>query len=132
MDESLKPKRHITKIDEKVSEYFKRYSWLKRKYFTPKSLLVLIDYFIKSRLMYGMCLFMETKRNLDRLNKTVMRHIVHMLGLPNNTSHDRLRIILGEPDIETKLAIRLLKIYHKYKKHFSESPEEYRNQLLIF
>jgi hypothetical protein len=70
-----------------------------------------------------MCLLMDTKRNLERINNTVMRHIIHMLEMPSNTSHDRLRIILGEPDIEIKLAIWLLKLYHKYRRHF-ENPQK--------
>jgi hypothetical protein len=94
-----------------VSSYFERYGWLKRRYFTPKSLMILIDYFVKSRLLYGMCLFMRTRNNMDGLDSAVMKHIRMIFGLPPNTSQDRLRIMLGEPNIEIKLAIRQLKIF---------------------
>jgi hypothetical protein len=31
-----------------------------------------------------------------------------------------------------KLAIRLFKVYHKYRRHFKESPEKFREQLLQY
>jgi hypothetical protein len=43
-----------------------------------------------------------------------------------------LRIIQGEPNIEVKLANRLLKIFHRHSQHFKESPSEYRKQILIY
>jgi hypothetical protein len=55
-----------------------------------------------------------------------------IFGLPTNSSQDRLRIILGEPNIEMKLAIRQLKIFHKYPRHFKESSSEHRNQLIKY
>jgi hypothetical protein len=55
-----------------------------------------------------------------------------IFGFPPNTSQDRLRIILGEPNIEMKLANRQLKIFHKYKRHFKESHSEHRNQLIKY
>jgi len=76
-----------------------------------------------------MCIFLGVRKNIDRLDKTVMKHIVSMFNLPKNTSYNRLRIIFGEPNIEYKLAIRLLKVYHKYKNHFQESSEIFKKLL---
>jgi hypothetical protein len=128
----LDVKRHITSVKSKVSSYFERYSWLKKRYFTPKSLMILIDYFIKSRLMYGMCWFMRTRNNVEGLDSAAMKHICKMYGLSPNTSQDRIRIILAEPNIEIKLAIRILKILYKYRKHFKDSPSSYRKQLIRY
>ncbi len=130
--DDLTVREHITAIRDKVDDYFVRYNWLNRKYFTPKSLLEIINYFIKSRFLYGMSLFMDTRRNLERLDSAIMKHIKSIFKLPFNSSHDRLRILLAEPEIEYKLAIRLLKIYHRYKYHFGESPDKYRKQLLLY
>jgi hypothetical protein len=132
IDDKLKIDKHITEIEEKVKTYFIRYNWLKKRYFTPSCLMVLIEYFIKSRLLYGMCLFMWTRKVLSRLDGTLMKHIEKMFNLPGNTSHDRLRIILGEPNVEYRLAIRLLKIYHKYRKHFGADPIRFRGVLLKY
>ena len=76
--------------------------------------------------MYGMCLFLGARKNVDRLDQTIMKDIVAMFNLPANTSYDRLRIIYGEPNVEYKLESRLLKVYHKYVKHFNEIPEIFR------
>jgi hypothetical protein len=75
---------------------------------------------------------MRTRNNMEGLDSAVMKHICMIFGLPPNTSQDRLRIILGEPNIEMKLAIRQLKIFHKYRRHFKESPSEHRNQLINY
>ena len=59
-----------------------------------------------------------------------MKHIVKIFNLTNNTSYQRLRLILAEPSVEIRLIKRLLKIYHKYRDHFGVSADKYREQLL--
>jgi len=70
------------------------------------------------------------KRNIERLDKIIMKHIVKIFNLTNNTSYQRLRLILAEPSVEIRLIKRLLKIYHKYRDHFGVSADKYREQLL--
>jgi hypothetical protein len=66
--------------------------------------MILINYFIKSRLIYGMSLFMGTEtKKLDRIDRIMIKHIERMFDLPNNTSRNRLKMILGEPYIKYKL-----------------------------
>ena len=129
LDNNINPARHITLTSERVSAYFKRYGWLRKKYFSPSSLMTIIELFIKSRLTYGMCCFMGVERNLTRLDQSIMRHIVSILNLPKNISFKRLRIVLGEPEIHVRLSIRLLKVYHKYRRHFGEEASKFREQL---
>ena len=64
LNSSMKPAKHITGICDKVKIYLEKYSWLNRKYFTPNGLIDLIEYFIKSRLLYGMCLFIDIRRKI--------------------------------------------------------------------
>jgi hypothetical protein len=75
---------------------------------------------------------MRKNRYLERLDLTVMRHIVRIFELPKNTSYKRIRIVLGEPEIYVRLSIRLLKVYHKYKMHFKEEATKYRKQLMKY
>ncbi len=49
------------------------------------------------------------------------------LQTPTNTSHNRLQLTLGEPDLSSRLAVRLLKNWHKYKEHLCENPEKFRS-----
>jgi hypothetical protein len=54
------------------------------------------------------------------LDKTMLKHLKSILGLPINTSHRRLHVCLGECNIQIHLVLRLLKNYHKYLQHFGE------------
>ena len=72
---SIKPAKQITGICDKVIIYLERYSWLKRTYFTPNGLMDLIEYFIKSRLLYGMCLFIDTQKNIFMLDQFMIRYM---------------------------------------------------------
>ena len=57
------------------------------------------------------------------IEKSLLKHLKSIFDLPENTSHRRLQVFLGEPDLRIRLSIRLLKNWHKYKKHFGEEPE---------
>ena len=129
LNNSMKPAKHITGICDKVKVYLERYSWLKRTYFTPNGLMVLIEYFIKSRLLYGMSLFIDTQKNIYRLDKCMMSHMKTILGCKYNTSHEKLRLMVGEPEIKIRLALRLLKTYHKFIQHFNYEPMKFKRML---
>jgi hypothetical protein len=105
---------------------------LQQKYFTPFSLLRIIEYFVKSRLSYGVSCFLDVKSQMVKLNLLLLQHLKSMFGLPINTSHRRLQLVLGEPDIHIRLVVRLLKNWHKYFNHFKEYPEKLRATLKLY
>ena len=129
IDSHMKPGRHVGKIREKLKVYLRKNRMLQQKYFTPFSLLRISEYFVKSRLSYGTSCFLDMKLQIDKLNSVLLDHLKSVFGLPSGTSHGRLQLVLGEPDIHIRLAIRLLKNCHKYWEHFKEFPEKLRPTL---
>jgi hypothetical protein len=59
VNSKMNPSVHIIELNKKSGIYFKRHFMLMKKYFPPKSLIRLVDYFVKSRLSYGLCCFLE-------------------------------------------------------------------------
>jgi len=115
----LSPKYHIWHIRDKVGEYLKRNFMIHKKYFTM-SLIRIIDYFVKSRISYGLCCFLENAAIINRLETILVKHLRSIFGLPQNTSEKKFRLTIGEPRIVRRLAVRMLKIWHKYKMLFGE------------
>ena len=105
---------------------------LQKKYFTPLSLIRVVDYFVKSRISYGLCCFLNNAAMMDKLDDLLMRHLRGIFGLPRNTSGRKLRLVIGEPKIACRLAVRLLRNWHKYKMHFGEYPTYYEKIFKIF
>jgi hypothetical protein len=132
LDSKMSPITHIANVRKHINTYLKRNRYLYKKQFTPMSLLRLIDYFVKSRLSYGMCCFLDNKRAMKDLQRTLLVHLKSILGLPTNTSHDRLQATFGEPDLKLRLAVRLLKNWYKYYDHYEEYPTIYEDTLLKY
>ena len=132
IDSKIKPGRHVAKVRAKLKVYLSKNRILQQKYFTPFSLLRLMEYFVKSRLTYGMACFLDMKLQIQKLNLLLMEHLKSLFGLPINTSHKRLQLTLGEPDIQVRLALRLLKLCHKYVKHFGEFPDKFKTTVLLY
>ena len=132
IDNKLKPGFHVTKIKKKIKIYLSKNKMLQQKYFTPFSLIRIIEYFVKSRLSYGISCFLEVKTQINRIDLILLQHIKSLFGLLINTSHKRLQLTLGEPEIRIRLAIRLLKNWYKYHDHFHEYPEKMRSTLELY
>jgi uncharacterized protein (UPF0147 family) len=132
LDTKISPARHIFSIRKKIDTYFQRNGWLHKKYFTPFSLIRIIDYFVKSRISYGLCCFLDNPSAMKRLEDTLVRHLKSIFDLPKNTSHRRILATLGESEIKMRLAIRLLKNWHKYRENFGQYPILYENTLLKY
>ena len=67
--------------------------------------------------------FLDNESAMRSIEKSLLKHLKSIFDLPENTSHRRLQVIIGEPDLRIRLSIRLLKNWHKYKEHFEEEPE---------
>jgi len=59
---------------------------------------------------------------MNRLETILVKHLRSIFRLPQNTSEKKLRLTIGEPRIVCRLAVRMLKIWHKYRMHFGEFP----------
>jgi len=122
----------INSIKMKLKEYLRRNFSLQKQYFSPVSLIRLIDLFVKSRLSYGISCFLDCPSEMNKVEKILTSHLKSMFNLPVGTSHRRLLVTLGEPDLNITLATRLLNTWHKYKKQFDEYPPMYEKVLLKY
>ena len=132
LDTKISPKYHITTIKEKLKTYLLRNRMLHKKYFSPYSLIRIVDYFVKSRISYGLCCFLDSPSTMKKLENVLAVHLKGIFGLPVNTSHRRILATLGEPEIKMRLAVRLLKNWHKYKENFGDFPKLYEETLLSY
>ena len=132
LDTKISPKYHITAVKNKLKTYLQRNRMLHKKYFSPYSLIRIVDYFVKSRISYGLCCFLDSPSTMKKLENVLAVHLKGIFGLPVNTSHRRILATLGEPEIKMRLAVRLLKNWHKYKENFGEFPKLYEETLLKY
>ena len=72
--------------------------------------MLIFGYFHKSRLLYGLPVFIDQKSWINRINKVILTNIKKLLKLLIITNNSRLKIALGLPDLETYLVSRLLKL----------------------
>jgi hypothetical protein len=84
-----------------VNEYFKRNFMLHKKYFSAFSLIRLIEYFVRSRLSYGMCCFLDQKATMGRIDTTLIKHIKAIFGLPKNTAMRDFNLYLAYLSLNT-------------------------------
>ena len=63
MNYNLDPTNHLYVINRKISEYLVKNRWLMKTYFSPKTLILLANYFQMSRLSYGMCTYLDNGKN---------------------------------------------------------------------
>jgi hypothetical protein len=122
MDQNLSPHQGLMQINSKLEVYNKRNSWLIKKYFTPKSLVCISQYYQFSRLGYGMSCYLDNKDIIDRVEKHSIRYTKSIFGLSYQVNSDRLRLILARPREKHMLWVLLRKTLRKYKKHFGDDP----------
>ena len=117
---NLDPMNHIYNINKKLYEYIKRNNWLLKKYFSPKSLLLISNYYQISRLIYGLSIYLDNERVMESIEKLRLKYFRSIINLKNNIKNNLLRLVLNLPKIEYLLFNRLLDIIDKYKIHFNE------------
>jgi len=99
---------------------------------TPLSFIRIIYYIVKSRLSYGLCCFLASIGIMKLIDNTLSNHLKSIFGLPKSTSHELLRVVIGEPDIKIRLILRLIKNWHKYKQQFGTYPLIFEKILLKY
>ena len=102
---------------------------LNKEYFTVKSIMSLFDYFHKSRMLYGMCNFIDLITPMSKLESKFLTGLKNILGLPISTKNDRLKLALGMPDLSIYLKLRTFKNLDKYNKTFGEKCTIYDESL---
>ena len=59
MNNKIKINKHVCNIDKKIWEYFRRNYILNKRYFSVKSIMLILGYIHKSRLLYGLPAFID-------------------------------------------------------------------------
>ena len=86
IDDKMNIQKHIVNIDKKLDEYFQRNYILNKKYFSVKSILLIFEYFHKSRLIYGLPVFIDQKSKIKRIDKIMSINIKKLLKLSIRTN----------------------------------------------
>ena len=81
--------KYITFQKEKVDVYLKRNFILHKKYFSPFTLIRIVDYFVKSRLSYRLSCFMDSPATIKKIYLTLSRHLKKIFGLTTNNNGAR-------------------------------------------
>lgn len=102
------------------------------KYFSPKTLLQIANYYQMSRLSYGLCVYLDWGNLMESLEKTRLKYFRSILGTKDNVSSNLLRVVLNLPKMEYLLYNRLLNVVCKYQYHFNQRPTIYDNILSAF
>ena len=129
MNQNLNPMESLKNNNARLSVYLKRSTWLMKKYFTPKSLITIHNYFQKSRMVYGMNCYLDMKTIVDKVDVSGLMHTKAILGLSKRASSRGLMATLGTQPIRYKLLPRLVKSIFKYENHFGEKTTIY-NEIL--
>ena len=106
-------------INKKLSEYFRKKYFLNQRYFSIKSIMLLFNYFQKSRLYYGLPAFIDQTSAINRVYRSILYNIKILLKLAIRTNNNKLRTALGIPDIKIYLYLRLQKLKTKYEMNFN-------------
>ena len=99
IDNKLKIAKHIDNKDKKLREYFSR-----------NSIMQIFGYFHKSRLLYGLPAFVDQKSLINRVDLIMTKNIKKLLKLPIRTNNERMKLVLGIPDLCVYLISRLLRL----------------------
>ena len=73
---------HLYNVNKKLSDYLKRNNWLLKTYFSPKSLILLANYYQISRLTY-----VYIFRIMESVETTRLKYFISILGTKNNVSN---------------------------------------------
>ena len=95
MNKKLNIQNHIGSINKKLSEYFRKNYFLNQRYFSVKSIMLLFNYFHKSRLYYGLPSFIDQTSAINRVYRSILYNIKVLLKLPIRTNNNKLRTALG-------------------------------------
>ena len=109
----MKINKQVDNIDKKIGEYFTRNYVLNKRYFSVKSIMLILGYIHKSRLLYGLPAFIDQQSWINRIYEKMLINIKKLLKLPIRTSISRLNIALRLPDLNTYLVWRLFELRRK-------------------
>lgn len=129
LNAALDPRGSVIFINKKLKGYLSRNDWIVKKFFTPKSLIVLNRYYQESRIIYGLNPFLDMGDVIDIAQKASLKYLRSLLGLKNNVSSRRCRLVFGLPKLEHNLLVRLVKNVKIYMSHFGVFPVIYQKTL---
>ncbi len=77
-------------------------------------------YYQMSRVIYGMSCFLDMKGIIDAIERGNLQYTKYILGLSNQVSSVRLRIVLNRPLDRHSLLVLMRKNMRQYKNHFGD------------
>ena len=89
-DSNTNQRSHISELNFKLKTYLKRNLRLLKKYFSPNNLIRICDYFVKSRVSYGLCCFVENNSVMKRINRNLVTHLKGIFRLNNYISRQNI------------------------------------------
>jgi hypothetical protein len=129
LNAAIDPRGSVILINKKLKGYLSRNDWIVKKFFTPKSLIILNRYYQESRIIYGLNPFLDMGDVIDIAQKASLKYLRSLLGLKNNVSSRRCRLVFGLPKLEHNLLIRLVKNVKTYMSYFKGMPKIYLKTL---
>ena len=86
-----------------------------------------LEYFHKSRLLYGLPAFIAQKSWINRVDKIIIKNIKKLLRLPKRAYSVGIKISLGIPNLCVYSISKLLRLKIKYENTFNEKLNIYDN-----
>jgi len=120
LDSNLSPLPHLILLDKKLKTYLVRNQWIIKKYFSARTLVDMTKMFQVSKIVYGMCAFLDQPKIIERVEKMVFKFLKSIIGLKENINNNKLRMTVAFPKVEFGLYTRLMKLTSSYKNHFNE------------
>ena len=132
LDANLHPTQSIEETNRNLKDYLSRNAWLLKKHFTCKSLINIYHYYQESRVIYGLCSYLDNGPLIDKAQKWAMKYLRSLLGLKDNVSTRRTRLAFNLTKFEYKLLPRLVKNIKKFQNHFGYTPSIYDKTLEVY
>ena len=83
--------------------------------------MLIFGYFHKSRLLYGLPAFIDQKSKIDKIDNIMIKNIKKIIKINKRINTERLKIVLGLPDLNTYLIQRLIKLKKNMKVHLMKN-----------
>ena len=122
INKKMNPTTHINRTIDNVKEYLNRNTWLKKRAFSLKSLGILNDIFSNSRLLYGMCSFLDKPKKVKKIDKFSVKMMTSLADCNRLGIGNEIFGITGKSLPSHRLLLRYHKIRTSFKNNFHYEP----------
>jgi hypothetical protein len=132
INDKLSPRSHLISVNVKLTNYLKKNEYLIKQFFTPKSLILIAQYYQMSRLSYGISAWLDQGDIMEIAERMRTKYLKSIVGLKENVSNDRMRLVLHKHKLEVDLYMRLHETLRKYEKQFKERASMYDHIMRVY